>query len=70
MFVECDDSLFPIALFLAFFEKNINNNLGNTMTIHEQNWRLTSVVMKQKMNFVVVKRIELTILNQLALFMV
>ena len=40
------------------------------MTIHEKNWRLTSVVTEQKMNFVVVERIKLIRLNQLAFFVV
>ena len=53
MLVECDGSLcFLIALFLAFF---IKNNQGNIVIIHERNLRLTSVVAKQQMNFVVEK---------------
>ena len=56
MLVECDCSLyFLIALFLAFFEKK---NYGNIQTIHEKNWRLDSVVAKQKMNVVVIEQIK------------
>ena len=35
------------------------------VTIHEKNWRLTSIVTKQKINFVVVERIKQTRVNQL-----
>ena len=44
---------FLIALDLAFFEKR-----GNIVTVDEKNWRLNSVVTKQKMNFVVFERIK------------
>ena len=53
MLVECDGSLcFPVALFLAF------KKIRGTVTTHAKNWRITSVVTKQKMNFVVVERIK------------
>ena len=47
---------FLIALLVAFSEKK--KKKGHIVTIHEKNWRLNRIVTKQKMNFVVVERIE------------
>ena len=47
---------FLIALFLAFFEKT--KKLWETVARHEKNWRLTGVITKQKINFVVAERIK------------
>ena len=55
LLIEYDGS-FLIALFLAFFEKKKKEkNQGNKLALREKNWRLTSVVTEQKMNFVIVE---------------
>ena len=55
LLVECDSSLcFLISLFLVFFEKKSRR----TVTIHEKNWKLTSIITKQKINFFVIGRIK------------
>ena len=47
---------FLIALFSAFFEKK-QKKIGK-LARHEKKWRLTGVITKQKINFVVAERIK------------